>query len=309
MVGHWSGAVTSANGLVVNGSKWDGQTSLAALQQSSRQLFGAVDSAFTRTWSSSTAFPVAVATDVARFSSGTLRVRFNMQGGASDQNAGIVFGLRPNGEYHYVRYNTKDGNVALWRFVKGARELIAGGEVHKQLTLNSWHELVVTIRDNQVRGMIAGDTTIAIAHSLDVAPVGRVGVWVKRDAITAFRDFDTSAAPSSQPPARSGFAFDQALPPMDGKQLSMKVVDVRVPPGASSAPHKHGCAVVVYVISGAMRMQVRGGVDSVYQRGQTFFERPSDIHQVSANASAVDSARFTATFVCDHTGPLTTPVP
>jgi quercetin dioxygenase-like cupin family protein len=96
---------------------------------------------------------------------------------------------------------------------------------------------------------------------------------------------------------------------MDGQKLLMKVADVRVPPGAASAPHRHGCAVVVYVISGAMRMQVRGGRDSVYRQGETFFERPTDVHQVSANASAVDSAHFTATFVCDHAGPLTTPAP
>jgi hypothetical protein len=37
----------------------------------------------------------------------------------------------------------------------------------------------------------------------------------------------------------------------------------------------------------------------VYGPGQVFFERPSDVHQVSANASATESARFTATFVCE----------
>jgi len=111
-----------------------------------------------------------------------------------------------------------------------------------------------------------------------------------------------------QPPARP-LAFDQSLPEMDGKKLIMKVVDLHVAPGASSAPHTHGCAVVVYVISGAMRMAVRGGPENVYRAGTTFYERPTDIHQVSANASATDSAHFTATFVCDHTGPLTTPVP
>jgi quercetin dioxygenase-like cupin family protein len=112
---------------------------------------------------------------------------------------------------------------------------------------------------------------------------------------------------SQQPAPRSGLIFERDLPAMDGKHLNLKVVDVRVAPGASSAPHKHGCAVVVYVIKGAMRMQVRGGRDSVYRSGETFHERPDDIHQVSANASAADSAHFTATFVCDHVGPLTTP--
>ncbi len=106
---------------------------------------------------------------------------------------------------------------------------------------------------------------------------------------------------------RARLAFDRALPPMDGAHLTMKVVDVRMAPGETSPPHKHGCAVVVYVVQGTVRMQVRGGPEGVYKQGETFHERPTDIHQVSANASATDSARITATFVCDHDGPLSTP--
>ncbi|MCC6318592.1 MAG: cupin domain-containing protein [Gemmatimonadaceae bacterium] len=109
--------------------------------------------------------------------------------------------------------------------------------------------------------------------------------------------------------AKSAVIFDRALPAMDGRQLNVKVVDVRYGPGGGSTPHRHGCAVTVYVVSGAMRMGVRGEPDSVYTAGQVFFERPTDIHQVGANASATDSAHFTATFVCDRPGPLTTPVP
>lgn len=110
------------------------------------------------------------------------------------------------------------------------------------------------------------------------------------------------------PQSRARVAFERTLPRMDGSQLRYRVVEVTAPPGAASAPHQHGCAVVVYVVAGAMRMQVRGGPDSVYRAGETFFESPTDIHQVSANPSPTDTARFTATFVCDHDGPLTTPV-
>lgn len=115
------------------------------------------------------------------------------------------------------------------------------------------------------------------------------------------------AVAAQQPVQRTRVAFDRALPPMDGKHLVMKVVDVRYGPGESSAPHRHGCAVVVFVIDGAVRMSVRGGRDSVYRRGETFHETPTDVHQVSANASTSDSAHFTASFVCDHDGPLSTP--
>jgi hypothetical protein len=30
---------------------------------------------------------------------------------------------------------------------------------------------------------------MALAHTLEAPPAGRVGVWVKRDAVTSFRDF------------------------------------------------------------------------------------------------------------------------
>jgi quercetin dioxygenase-like cupin family protein len=114
---------------------------------------------------------------------------------------------------------------------------------------------------------------------------------------------------AQQAPQRSRIAFSRDLPAMDGAHLNMKVVDVRLGPGESSPPHRHNCAVVVYVVDGVVHMQVRGGPDSTYRRGETFFESPTDIHQVSANASRTDSAHFTATFTCDHAGPLTTPVP
>lgn len=120
----------------------------------------------------------------------------------------------------------------------------------------------------------------------------------------------TAAFALQQPPrAPNPMVFERTLPAMDGQHLNMKVVDIRMPPGAKGAPHTHGCAVVVYVVQGAVRMSVRGGRDSVYTVGQVFHERPTDIHQTSDNASATDSARFTATFVCDHDGPLSTPVP
>jgi quercetin dioxygenase-like cupin family protein len=46
----------------------------------------------------------------------------------------------------------------------------------------------------------------------------------------------------------------------------------------------------------------------VYQAGDSFYESPGGRHLVSANASQSQPAIFTATFVCDHAAPLTTPI-
>jgi hypothetical protein len=192
VVGHWSDTTAGTPAVVVNGEKWSGTTPKSELENASRRLFGSVNDTFLANMTSATVFPVAVVPQVSTFSSGTLRVQFNMFGGKSDQNAGIMFGLQPTGEYYYVRYNTKDGNVAVWRYANGDRAVLEHGHVHKQIPLGTWHELVVEIRGRRVRGYIAGDSTISVEHTLDTEPAGRVGLWVKRDAITGFRGYSVT---------------------------------------------------------------------------------------------------------------------
>lgn len=102
-------------------------------------------------------------------------------------------------------------------------------------------------------------------------------------------------------------AFSQPLPAVDGAHLNVSIVEVRYAPGGSSAPHRHTCPVIGYVIEGALKTQVRGGPSQVYQAGESFYEAPNGVHEISANASRREPVRFLATFVCDHGGPSTLP--
>jgi hypothetical protein len=189
VVGHWSDTTAGSPAIVVNGERWSGTTTAEELRRTSDRLFGSTTETFVSNGSAAGAFQFAVASSVSEFRNGTLRAQFNLIGGKSDQIAGLLFGLGASGEYFYVRYNTKDGNLAVWKFANGERTVLRHGEVHKQIPLGTWHELVVEVRGRQVRGYIAGDPTISVEHTLDADPVGRVGVWAKRDAITAFRSF------------------------------------------------------------------------------------------------------------------------
>jgi len=193
VVGHWTDTTAGAPAVVVNGERWSGSTSADELRRTSNRLFGNTTDAFIANGSAAGAFQIAVVPSVSEFRNGTLRVQFNMIGGKTDQIAGLLFGLGASGEYFYVRYNTKDGNLAVWKYANGERTVLKHGEVHKQIPLGTWHELVVEVRGWQVRGHITGDSTISVEHTLDVDPVGRVGVWAKRDAITAFRSFTSSS--------------------------------------------------------------------------------------------------------------------
>jgi quercetin dioxygenase-like cupin family protein len=111
------------------------------------------------------------------------------------------------------------------------------------------------------------------------------------------------------PEARVRTVFSQTLPQMDAAHLQVTTVEVTYPPGGSSTPHSHPCPVIGYVLKGAVRMQVKGGTESIYRVGDSFYEAPNGVHMVSANASKKEPATFLAYFICDHSGPLSVKVP
>jgi quercetin dioxygenase-like cupin family protein len=115
--------------------------------------------------------------------------------------------------------------------------------------------------------------------------------------------------PSPNLDARTRIVFSHALPPLDPAHLQVTTVEVTYPPGGSSAPHSHPCPVIGYVLRGAVRMQVKGGEESVYKTGESFYEAPNGVHLVSANAGAREPAVFLAYFICDHSAPLSSKVP
>jgi quercetin dioxygenase-like cupin family protein len=102
--------------------------------------------------------------------------------------------------------------------------------------------------------------------------------------------------------------FSHSLPPLDGKNLRATVVEVNYAPGEADKPHSHPCTVIGYVAQGAIRFQVKDRPpEAVYKAGESFYEPPNGVHQVSANASDKEPAKLIAFFICDHTTPLTVP--
>jgi quercetin dioxygenase-like cupin family protein len=91
-----------------------------------------------------------------------------------------------------------------------------------------------------------------------------------------------------------------------GKEVVVSTVEV--PPGASSAPHRHDAQVFVYLLEGNMIMQVKGGPRLALGAGQMFYESPSDIHSVSANASKTEPAKFLVLSIKDKDQPGSIPV-
>ncbi len=88
---------------------------------------------------------------------------------------------------------------------------------------------------------------------------------------------------------------------VDGKMVSM--LTVTYAPGGSSPPHRHDAQVFVYVLEGEITMQLKGAAPVTLRPGQTFYEGPDDIHQVSANASKTAPAKILVFIVKDKAKP------
>ena len=115
-------------------------------------------------------------------------------------------------------------------------------------------------------------------------------------------------APGGQTKATADrVTLSQSLPAMKGDGLKITVLEVTYAPGAASPPHSHPCPVVGYVVSGAVRSQVKGEPEAVYRAGESFFEPANGVHLISANASRTEPAKFVVYFLCDHGTNLSVP--
>src|SRR5499433_3670360 len=105
-VGNWLiGADGNNKVLVVDGRQWkEGQAS-AGLADKARALYGERYAEFLDRVQAYAYFPYVVAKDVDDFRNGEISVRFEGISGRIDQGAGILFNLKPNGDYLTLRAN------------------------------------------------------------------------------------------------------------------------------------------------------------------------------------------------------------
>lgn len=105
-----------------------------------------------------------------------------------------------------------------------------------------------------------------------------------------------TAAPARAADGTITPAFQYPIPNIPGKTVTALLVDY--PPGAKTAPHRHGSAfVMAYVVSGAIRSQVDDGPVTVFHAGQSWSEQPHAHHRVSENASETEPAKLLAIFI------------
>ena len=92
-----------------------------------------------------------------------------------------------------------------------------------------------------------------------------------------------------------------------GKEVLM--ITVEYAPGGKDPIHRHDAHAFVYVLEGAIVMQVKGGKEVTLTPGQTFYEAPDDVHLVGRNASSTKPAKFVVLLIKGKGAPVLVPVP
>ena len=95
--------------------------------------------------------------------------------------------------------------------------------------------------------------------------------------------------PAAQAPAmKRTSVLDADVAGMDGQVAHMWVADIA--PGAATGVHRHPTPRFVYVIAGAVTLEIEGQPARVFKAGEGFQELPEQPHNFR-NASPTESAR------------------
>jgi hypothetical protein len=222
IVGTWTIAQDGGEKVIaLDGRPWvaskDNPTKL--LLQSARKLYGTNNEELMDNAKQFAYYPVAVLRSVDNFTNGTITVKFKTMGGEADRCSGILFNVKPNGEWLSARFNDTENNVALWEFHNGIRRNLRFSDREKPFMLDraAWHELKLDVDGPSVK--VSLDGTLGIDYTLgsepkpgkkgppnpDLFPAnnpvlrppvqGKVGLWSKTDSSSYFKDYVVTSKP------------------------------------------------------------------------------------------------------------------
>jgi len=166
--------------LMVNGSKWKEGQPAANLADKARALYGDRYAEFLDNVRAFAYYPYAVAKDVEDFGEGEISMRFKPLAGRIDQGAGILFNLKPNGDYLTLRANALENNLVLWQFKNGKRSPVKWIRNTPTAT-KQWHDLKVKLVGTKLEGFLDGK--LLLEHQLAQPVSGKIGVWSKADSV------------------------------------------------------------------------------------------------------------------------------
>jgi hypothetical protein len=221
MVGTWVVVQDGADkAIMVDGRPWvaskDNPTRL--LVQSARKLYGTSNEELMDNAKQFAYYPVAVLRSVDTFTNGTIAVKFKTISGDADRASGILFNVKPNGDWLAIRYNDTENNVGLWEFHNGIRRNVRFSDRAKKFMLDraAWHELKMSVDGASFQAWLDREPALAYTFGSQPGPgrggapphpdlvpannpvlqapiAGRIGLWAKTDSTSYFKDYVVSS--------------------------------------------------------------------------------------------------------------------
>jgi hypothetical protein len=173
--------------LMVDGRKWKSGQPAGGLADKARAIYGARHEEFIDNVKAFAYYPYAVAQGVDDFQNGEIGMKFQIVDGTLDQCAGILFNVKPNGDYLTVRFNGKEDNLVLWTFNNGVRRFVKRGTEEWPLNMHQWYSMKIAVRGKKLEGYLNG--RLLLEYTLAEPVTGKVGVWSKTDSVIYYDAF------------------------------------------------------------------------------------------------------------------------
>ncbi|MBI1389428.1 MAG: DUF1080 domain-containing protein [bacterium] len=114
-----------------------------------------------------------------------IKVEVRALSGTEDQGGGPVWRAIDGNNYYTARWNPLEDNFRVYFVKDGDRKQLASADV--KLDPKKWHSIAIQMRGSHIEAYLDGKLELEVDDETFAAP-GRVGLWTKADACTAFDD-------------------------------------------------------------------------------------------------------------------------
>jgi len=182
--------------IMVDGQPWKANQNnrTLLLAERARTFYSASQEDFIDNVKQFAYYPIATLNGMDNFSNGTISVKFKTIAGDLDRCSGILFNVKPNGDWLATRYNDTEYNITLWTFREGIRNMVKRGPGREpwHLARDQWHELKMTVSGTDFKTYIDGQ--LALEYTLPEPVSGKIGLWSKTDSTSYFKDYVVQSA-------------------------------------------------------------------------------------------------------------------
>ncbi len=122
-----------------------------------------------------------------RFKDLEVEVKVKAIAGEEDQGGGPVWRVKDADNYYIARWNPLENNFRVYFVKDGHRKQI--GSAHIEADAGAWHEIEIEHRGYMIIAEFDDEKLIEVEDDT-FTEAGKVGLWTKADALTAFDDFE-----------------------------------------------------------------------------------------------------------------------